>query len=302
MNILSYVKYLWWKTFLSDPIPSRSVNRYVRIWFGGGLDDWGVGPFYRLTKGIAELYIRNPNSSTLDWAVRSCYEIDRAAAEMFIGQDVGHLDLMSLGSLSNEAADSLSRYGGKRLSLGNNFLQSSDDSYKIPKGPGAGQFTGKFVLSDRAADRLSRFEGALDLFGLTELSDAVAECLSAHRNVRPTNLDKGLSFGSLKRLSVSAATQIAKYKGSLSIYSLTEMSETTVEALCNHEGSLELCLQSLSPTLAQILITNKGPLKLPSVASLSSEVAEILASHEYELELLSKFKYSDAVRDILRKN
>ena len=103
-------------------------------------------PEKRLTKEIAEQFVY----------LSEFTELDDDAAESF-SKHVGDLDLDGLTSLSDAAAESLSRQKGNYLYL-----------------------NGLPILSDAAAESLSRYDGELQLSGLTSLSDAAAESLSRH--------------------------------------------------------------------------------------------------------------------------
>ena len=88
----------------------------------------------------------------------------------------GHLSLSGLTTLSDAAAESLSKHTGD-LNL-----------------------HGLTTLSDAAAESLSKPRGSLYLYGLTTLSDAAAESLSKHRG---GNLD----------LSGEAKAKVSKFRG-----------------------------------------------------------------------------------------
>jgi len=65
------------------------------------------------------------------------------------------------------------------------------------------------VLSDAAAESLSKLKDYLDLSGLTSLSDAAAESLSKHKS--------SLCLDGLTTLSVAAAESLSKHDGDLSL-------------------------------------------------------------------------------------
>jgi len=139
-----------------------------------------------------------------------------------------NIRLNGLTSLSNAAAESLSKHRGMCLSLG-----------------------GLTGLSDAAAESLSKHEDDLALCGLTELSDAAAESLSKHKG--------GLHFRGLTKLSDAAAESLSKHKGEVNLAGLTELSDAAAQSLSKYEGELGLQgLTSLSDAAAHSL-ANKEP-------------------------------------------
>jgi len=148
---------------------------------------------------------------------------------------------------------------------------------------------------DAAADALAKYEGDLDLNGLTSLSDASSVYLGTHNG----NLD----LSGLKSLSDAAATGLGKHKGSLYLYGLNSLSDAAAAGLGNHKGSLYLKgLTSLSAAAVESLGKLEGDLDLNGLTSLSDAAAERLGRHEGILELNSLTFLSDTVAAGLGKH
>jgi hypothetical protein len=118
----------------------------------------------------------------------------------------GELDLGGLKSLSDAAAEALSKHKGK-LSL-----------------------WGLKSLSDAAAESLSKHKGDLNLYGLKSLSDAAAESLSKHKG--------DLDLSGLKSLGDAAAEALSKHEGDLDLYGLKSLSDAAAEALAKKKGGM----------------------------------------------------------------
>ena len=138
-----------------------------------------------LTAEIAEQLLEDLGSSDGMMGVMVGIEaftaIEDEAIEVFSGERVD-LSLNGLTSLSDAAAESLSKYKGGLLSL-----------------------EGLTSLSDAAAESLSKLKVNLYLQGLTSLSDAAAESLSKHKG-------GDLYLKGLKSLSDAAAESLSKHK------------------------------------------------------------------------------------------
>jgi len=112
-------------------------------------------------------------------------ELSDAAVEN-LSKHKGHLDLGGLTELSDAAAESLSKHKG-HLDLGG-LTELSDGPGHIALAERLGNhkerylyLSGLTILSDAAAERLSKYKGELWLQGLNELSDAAAESLSTQQ-------------------------------------------------------------------------------------------------------------------------
>ena len=111
----------------------------------------------------------------------------------------GYLSLRGLTTLSDAAAESLSKYRGG-LYLDGLTTLSDAAAESLSKHEGDLHLSGLTTLSDAAAESLSKHAGDLFLYGLTTLSDAAAESLSKHRG---GNLD----------LSGKAKAKVSKFRG-----------------------------------------------------------------------------------------
>ena len=127
-------------------------------------------------------------------------------------------------------------------------------------------------ITDKAALLLSKFDGALPLGGLTELSDVAAEALSKHEG-------KDLTLWGLATLSDAAAESLSKHKGKrLELRGLTSISDSAADSLSKVQGSLFLGrLTSLSDAAADSLSKVQGDLYIGSLGGLPSLRSKPLA-------------------------
>jgi hypothetical protein len=103
-------------------------------------------------------------------------------------------------------------------------------------------------VTDSQAACLAKYNGTLELKGLTSLSDAAAESLSKHEG--------GLNLRGLTSLSDAAAESLSKHEGGLNLRGLTELSDTAAQSLTKKEPkfrSWEIKLDNLPASAAQIL-------------------------------------------------
>jgi hypothetical protein len=125
---------------------------------------------------------------------------------------------------------------------------------------------------------LFKFQGSLELDGLTSLSDVQAEALTKHVGTRklgaPLNaLGHSLSLAGLAHLSDAQAAALAKFEGTLVLDGLTSLSDSAAESLAKHKDWLILSgLTSLSDAAAKALAKHDGEVsvdhdKLPPSAS-----------------------------------
>ena len=144
-----------------------------------------------------------------------------------------------------------------------------------------------------AAKFLSKHAGDLTeglLCRLKVLSDPAAESLSKCK--------AGLSLNGLTKISVVAAESLSKVKGCLSLDGLTKISDPIVEILSNRKGSLSLNgITKLSAATAESLSKTTGFLSLDGLTKLSASAAELLAKRKYngDLHLSSLTELSDSV-------
>ena len=150
-------------------------------------------------------------------------------------------------------------------------------------------------LSDAAAKSLSKYEGNLDLDGLTEISVAAALSLSKHEG--------DLSLKGLLELSDSAAKSLGKHTGHLWLNGITELSDAAAESLSKHEGWLYLDgLTKLTDAAAESHSKHKGGLGLDGLTELSDAAAESFLKHEGEIYLDGLTELSDAAAESLSKH
>ena len=235
----------------------------------------------------------------------------------------GNIGLGGLESLSDGAAEALSKYSGE-LWLG---LISFSDS------PGNVALAGKLAsqkenvslgyltsLSDGAAKALSKHKGELDLRRLESLPDSPGHialagklasqnegvelgCLTTLGDVAAKALSKNNGFLNLNRLeslSDAAAEALSESQGKLGLSGLVRLSDGAAKSLGKHKGWLGLCdLTSLSDTAAEALSKHEGDLLLMGLTSISSVAAIALSKHKGELALSGLTSLDDAAAESL---
>jgi hypothetical protein len=163
------------------------------------------------------------------------------------------------------------------------------------------------------ADALSGHCGYLQLWGITTLTQGVADALSKRRGtglnligVRDLTPEvaRALAVGKRRKLFLgltSLSTEIAKilaeFKGDLAFPRLETLSLDTAKAIAEHgeavrRGSetfgpyLDLGKARLTPAAAEALLTHDGPLGLNRLKELEPGVGDILAKHRFEVGLV----------------
>ncbi len=214
----------------------------------------------------------------------------------------GELSLSGLTSLSDAAAESLSKHRGGILHL-NGLTSLSDATAEIlSKREGELSLSGLTSLSDATAESLSKREGELSLSDLTSLSDAAANSLRRCNGQLEFDLDQ---------LSISAAEILGSHPSFLKVLtyemaekyweawadfddldlgfildSCTAIEDAAAESLSETDVSLELNgLRTLSDAAAESLSRHKGKLELSGLRYLSDAAAESLSRHKGELVL-----------------
>ena len=127
-------------------------------------------------------------------------------------------------------------------------------------------------IEDAAAESLSKYQGNLNLYGLTELSDAAAESLSKHKGAT-------LDLTGLTEFSDSAAEALAKYRGCLYDGGLIQKNE--------HDDS-EIGISSanvLTPEIAEQFLEDPESIELHEFTVVDEAAAEILAGYDGYLNL-----------------
>jgi hypothetical protein len=171
-------------------------------------------------------------------------------------------------------------------------------------------------VTDTTADELSRFAGQLWLHGIQSLSEA-SELSLAKREwptdlpdlqlLRTAALADHLGRWAYKRLQIANGWPASLF-GQLRDFApqnLTRISDEAAAALASHrdppdEGFLmENNLESISKSLAKLLVTVDDDLELESVKSLSAEAAAILSMHQHRLNLIGLTELPADVADAL---
>jgi hypothetical protein len=226
-------------------------------------------------------------------------KIDDDAAEFLSKNwldDGSELDLNGLTTLSDAAADSLSKLNGSPLQLGGISDISDAAIKKIALYPVLHDFPpsiGERLAPHRPNNWLEFTDEWRELIsnvlpfynehveialGVTKLSETDAKCLLGGKCE--------LYLDDLTELSDAAAETISKYQGDLSFDSLTELSDAAAESLSKHQGRLYLSgLTKLSDAAAEALGKHKGNLSLGGLTELSDAAAEALGKHQGELSV-----------------
>ncbi|MDC0547930.1 hypothetical protein OAO16_03120 [Opitutales bacterium] len=146
---------------------------------------------------------------------------------------------------------------------------------------------------DEDEDKVSRFDGDLELNGLIELSSSAAEYLAGHLH--------GIELKGLTELSDAAAESLSKFEGTLSIDGVTSLTDSAVQSLSKF-GNDELKLnglESLSDASAESLSKFSGDwLWLDGLNTLSDSAAESLSNYRGNLSLCGLEQISDRVAEI----
>jgi hypothetical protein len=243
-------------------------------------------------------------------------KIDDDAAEFLSKNwfdDGSELDLNGLTTLSDAAADSLSKLNGSLLQLGGITDMSDAAIKKIALYPGLHDFhpsieerlathrpNNWLEFTDERRELISNVlpfynEHVVIALGVTKLSETDAKCLLGGKCE--------LYLDDLTELSDAAAEAIGKYQGDLSLDDLTELSDAAAEAIGKHQGYLYLNgLTELSDDAAEGLGKSKGNLVLKGLTELSDDAAEGLGKSKGNLVLSGLTELSDAAAEALGKH
>lgn len=206
-----------------------------------------------------------------------------------------------LNDLSSEAAGILVR------SLNRGFREVPHGKFSNSPRLSLGNMAGYFTLSPALAVELAKYEGNLQIEGLSELPDESAAALASFPG--PYLM---LSGPSAEKLSPKAAESLAKVSGILQIdlreldsvplaerfarqiswtlYNLETISKEAAPALCQYKQFFYIrnLIVLDSPVLARRMADGDvvgNSIVLPALSTLSSESAEILASSSKRLHL-----------------
>ncbi|MDB4295686.1 hypothetical protein N9908_05510 [Akkermansiaceae bacterium] len=121
-------------------------------------------------------------------------------------------------------------------------------------------------INEDGARILANYEGELGLCGLTEISEAAAECLASHKgdklHLGDVNQETGLSC-----LSDGTAKALAKYEGGLILGGIKELSDFAAKCFAS-SSNLILALPPVRPSV-DIRISEEG---LDLLAKMESQV------------------------------
>ena len=132
---------------------------------------------------------------------------------------------------------------------------------------------------------------------MSELSDTFAETLSKFKGT--------LELIGLEDISKKAAESLSQHQGYLALNNLKKLNKSQAESLSKHQGELSLNgLKTLSDPAAESLSKLQGNLSLTGLKSLSDPAAKSLSKHQGNLDLMNgKFPlFSDAAAESLSKH
>ena len=241
-----------------------------------------------LTSEIASEFLSEVGKFTLS-DLDEFTTIDDSAAELFQQYKWG-LTLNGLTSLSDAAAESLSKHKGRGIELNGLTCLSDKAAESLSRYKGDLECDGLESLSETAIESLCRYKGNLKFNFLSSLAEAVAESLSTHKGE--------LGLRGLKKLSDAAAASLSKHKGGLDLSGLTSLSDAAAASLSKHKGGLNLSgLTSLPDAAAASLSKHKGELDLSGLTILTPTAAKSLGNLKDPLALNG---LSEVTADIAR--
>ena len=224
-----------------------------------------------LTKEIAEQFHQDPQSVDLN----SYGEISEDAAEVlseFYYYFEGENEFTFL------TAKTLSRYDGF-VKINSEIEEMFDELDPIIKNHKGGLSFGIIELTDSDAEKLSEYEGKLDLYEVASLSITASEQIIKHKG-------EVLEFGGY-------ITNDGFYHEGISFCN------ETLSILSNYNGALILGIRNLLPKQAEILLNHKGELIFtPALQMLSDEAASYLSKFN---NLINGNPPSHFIREIKNK-
>lgn len=221
-----------------------------------------------LTSEIASEFLSEVGEFTLS-DLDEFTAIDDSAAELLRQYKWG-LTLNGLTSLSDAAAESLSKHKGRRIELNGLSCLSDKAAESLSQYKGDLECNGLESLSETAIESLCRYKGDLKFNFLSSLPEAVAASLSTHKGE--------LDLRGLKKLSDSAAASLSKHKGGLDLSGLTSLSDAAAASFSKHKGGLRLDgLTILTPTAAKSLGNRKDSLALNGLSEVTADIARLLS-------------------------
>ena len=201
----------------------------------------------------------------------------------------GDIDLHGLVTLSDETAMALSKHQGMPYfgslvslmgSVGNIALAERFANYRgnlyLPK---------LASVSDGAANALSKHNGNINLRGIKNLLDSNGHIALAKRFVNKVNC---LDLGGLNNLGDEIAQVIATHRGEIILSGLNNLSDGAARALANHNGDLILSgLTSISVNAATSLANHLGNLWLTGLTNIEPEVSKIFKNRNLKSDNFS---------------
>jgi hypothetical protein len=281
------------------PVGIRNENtlRYgvpPKIWENGSsISDWLMRLHDRLDLNVALSYLADPKLVDLS----NYISIDDDAAEALSSKCLVTLNLKGLTSLSDTAAEALSKHMGG-INLDGLTCLSDAAAESLSKHSGDIKLNGLTCLSDAAAEALSKHSGDIKLNGLTCLSDVATVALFQHYSC--TNID-GLTNISETAISLMPQPQkVHEYMGWLSLNGLNSLSAEAAELLsmCNRGLYLD-GLKNLSEAAAVALSQSKKGISLNGLTSLSEAAAAALSQSKKSISLNGLTSLSDKVAESL---
>jgi len=151
-------------------------------------------------------------------------------------------------------------------------------------------------ICDENLELLKQHKGDMSIYGISELSDRVAEVLSQHQG-------EGLSIHcDLDLISESACRHLGNYKGDWLTLNCRQLTSKASEYLCRFKGHLNLNdlqefpsvklaerfvngdlnvseLTSMTDPVAKVLATEKSALNFDELTDLSDQAAQYFSSH-----------------------
>jgi TPR repeat protein len=203
-----------------------------------------LGCLYLLGAGVRKNVKKGEELIRLSWKARDISWTREEAMRSLLGDGYELENFVFRASWSGIVPSGLSMMkllGTSAFNVAGDWRRTAEEQSNFIKDKGYGMTS----ISDSVAESLSKHEGLLYLNGLTSLSDAVAESLSKHEG--------GLHLGGLTELSDAAAESLSKHEGDLYLNGLTSLSGAAAKSLSKHNGEIEIDLDNLPKSAAKIL-------------------------------------------------
>jgi hypothetical protein len=155
----------------------------------------------------------------------------------------GDLDFILPCKISEKISESIATHKGElSICQEQNYYDSKtilneELAAVLSKNQGSLFIWGVTELNADAAKQLSTIKGSLGIYDITEISADVAHELSKHKGEENNN---SLSLDSISLLSDEAAGELAKHKGDISFRALKNISDGAAKFLASHSGDLRI--------------------------------------------------------------